>query len=235
MKVVAILQQRMGSTRLKGKALLPLAGKSMTENIIERVKRAKRLDHVVLAVPPQDENAFSAMPCRVHAPLVDENDLVARYLTVAERCHADIIVRVPCDNPCIQPEFIDKAIEDYLDTPHIFYSNTTDMVRSYYGGVGEWRWVDGIGAEVFSMSRLKWLDRISKGRPDYREHPHKYFLDKFLDNEYPECGITFGKTSCNYRLDVNTQEDYDFIAGIYEMFGHNNFHVNDVLAYLESK
>jgi spore coat polysaccharide biosynthesis protein SpsF (cytidylyltransferase family) len=218
MKVVAILQQRMGSKRLPGKALLPLAGKPMTENIIERVKRAKRLDHVVLAVPPQDENAFAWMPCRVHAPLVDENDLVARYLTVAERCHADIVVRVPCDNPCIQSEFIDQAVEAYLTCDVTFYSNTTAKVGKMY--------VDGVGAEVFSVSRLKILDYETRNRECYRdaiyrEHPHRYF-----NYILPKADI---------RLDVNTQEDYDFINGIYEMFGHNNFHVNDVVAYLESK
>jgi spore coat polysaccharide biosynthesis protein SpsF len=208
----------MGSTRLKGKALLPLAGKSMTENIIERVKRAKRLDHVVLAVPPQDENAFAWMPCRVHAPLVDENDLVARYLTVAERCHADIIVRVPCDNPCIQPEYIDEVIETYLSCDVTFSSNTTAKVNG--------KWVDGVGAEVFSVSRLKILDHETRNREcyrdaSYREHPHKYF-----NYILPKADI---------RLDVNTEDDYRFIKDIYDHFGHNNFHVNDVLSYLARK
>jgi spore coat polysaccharide biosynthesis protein SpsF len=215
LKVVAILQQRMGSKRLPGKALLPLAGKSMTENIIERVKRAKRLDHVVLAVPPQDENAFAWMPCRVHAPLVDENDLVARYLTVAERCHADIIVRVPCDNPCIEPEYIDSAVQHYMENPDVFYSNTTDRYHR--------TWVDGIGCEVFSLSRLKWLDRITREQfkdPELREHPHRLF--------------GFQLPKADIRLDVNTEEDYQFIKGIYNHIGHNHFHVSEVLDYLES-
>jgi spore coat polysaccharide biosynthesis protein SpsF (cytidylyltransferase family) len=227
MKVVAILQQRMGSKRLPGKALLPLAGKSMTENIIERVKRAKRLDHVVLAVPPQDENAFAWMPCRVHAPLVDENDLVARYLTVAERCHADIIVRVPCDNPCIEPEYIDDAVERFLTYPYLFYSNTTALVETAIATRPR-VYVDGIGAEVFTISRLKWLDERTKGSSVWREHPHKFFHDNEVD-------VWKDMRPADLRLDVNTMEDYMFIKGIYDHFGHNNFHVNDVLAYLEAK
>jgi spore coat polysaccharide biosynthesis protein SpsF (cytidylyltransferase family) len=215
MKVVAILQQRMGSTRLPGKALLPLAGKSMTENIIDRVRRAKRLDDVVLAVPPKDENAFASMPCRIHAPLVDENDLVGRYLVTAERCHADIIVRVPCDNPCIEPDYIDEAIYKYLRRPDVFFSNTTDRC-----GV---TMVDGIGAEVFSISRLKWLDNITREvftEPHLREHPHMLF------------GFILPKA--HLRLDVNTQADYEFIKGIYDHFGNNKFHVNEVLSYLNA-
>jgi spore coat polysaccharide biosynthesis protein SpsF len=221
MKVVAILQQRMGSKRLPGKALLPLAGKPMTENIIERVKRAKRLDHVVLAVPPQDENAFAWMPCRVHAPLVDENDLVARYLTVAERCHADIIVRVPCDNPCIEPEYIDKALEEYMIHCAPFVTNTTAEVWS---GI-KFSNIDGVGCEVLSMSRLKWLDHRTKGLPTLREHPHKLFYD--CHGYEPD--------KADIRLDVNTEEDYQFIKRIYNHFGHNNFHISEVLSYLESK
>jgi spore coat polysaccharide biosynthesis protein SpsF (cytidylyltransferase family) len=217
LKVVAILQQRMGSKRLPGKALLPLAGKSMTENIIERVKRAKRLDAVVLAVPPQDENAFTAMPCRVHAPLVDENDLVGRYLITAERCHADIVVRVPCDNPCIQPEYIDEVIGTYLTCDVTFSSNTTAKVNG--------KWVDGVGAEVFSTSRLKILDYETRNREcyrdaSYREHPHKYF--------------NYILPKADLRLDVNTQADFDLIKDIYDHFGHNRFHVSEALAYLES-
>jgi spore coat polysaccharide biosynthesis protein SpsF (cytidylyltransferase family) len=215
----------MGSKRLPGKALLPLAGKPMTENIIERVKRAKRLNHVVLAVPPQDENAFAWMPCRVHAPLVDENDLVARYLTVAERCHADIIVRVPCDNPCIEPEYIDVAVETYMEGCYTFLSNTT----AYFGN----KLIDGLGCEVFSISRLKWLANVAKDSdPSYREHPHQLFYEL---RDLGHGGICIERDATALRLDVNTEEDYRFIKGIYNHIGHNRFHISEVLSYLESK
>jgi spore coat polysaccharide biosynthesis protein SpsF len=227
MKVVAILQQRMGSKRLPGKALLPLAGKPMTENIIERVQRARRVDQVVLAVPATDLEAFAHMPCRVDAPLVDENDLVSRYLITAQLCHADLIVRIPCDNPCVQPEYIDEAIEKYLGRPQVY-------VSTMYRHVKDRVYVDGVGAEVFSMSRLQWLDQATKGQALYREHPHKLFDDQNLIDGMEQFR-KYADWDKVIRLDVNTREDYEFISGIYEMFGHNNFHVNDVLAYLESK
>lgn len=214
MRIVAILQQRMGSTRLPGKALLPLAGKSMTQNIIERVQRSQRLHQVVLAVPARDEPAFHAMPCRVHAPLVDDADLVGRYLVVANRTHADVIVRVPCDNPCIDPFYIDKAIDWYCREPEIYFSNTTDSCDGVM--------VDGIGCEVLSMSRLKWLDaRTRDGDPIMREHPHLFFKPWLPKAEL--------------RLDVNTQADYDFIKDIYDHFGHNTFDISHVLTYLSTK
>jgi spore coat polysaccharide biosynthesis protein SpsF len=224
MKVVAILQQRLGNTRCPGKGNLMLAGKTMDLNIVERVQRSKLIHQVVLACPPSDEDSFSYLPCRIHAPLVDENDLVGRYLVTAERCHADIVVRICCDNPCVEPEYIDKAIEYYLEHPVIFYSNAElTFVRN--------QWVDGLGCEVFSMSRLQWLDRMTTGIPKFREHPHKYFHENKV---YLPWYLPYQPEDV-LRLDVNTIDDYEYIRRIYDHFGNNTFHVNEVLAYLESK
>jgi spore coat polysaccharide biosynthesis protein SpsF (cytidylyltransferase family) len=213
MKVVAILQARMGSTRLPGKVMLPLAGKPMVQNIVERVQRAKRVDEVVLAPPECDREAFSDFKeVSYYAPGVAENDLVGRYLGVAIPSEADIIVRVPCDNPCVDPAYIDKAVKVYSDNACAFYSNTTDR----WGGL----FLDGIGCEVFSISRLKWLERRTAGFELWREHPHKYFEDH-----------GYKLPTADLRLDVNTQADYDFIASIYNHFGHNRFTAADILDY----
>jgi spore coat polysaccharide biosynthesis protein SpsF len=227
MKVVAILQQRLGNTRCPGKGNLMLAGKTMDLNIVERVQRSKLIHQVVLACPPSDEDSFSYLPCRIHAPLVDENDLVGRYLVTAERCHADLIVRIPCDNPCVQDEFIDEAIKKYLGRPQVY-------VSTFYRHVKDRVYVDGVGAEVFSISRLRWLDQATKGSPFYREHPHKLFEDQGLIDGWEQY-LRYADADKTIRLDVNTEKDYLFIKDIYDHFGDNKFHVNEVLAYLESK
>lgn len=221
MKIVAILQARMGSTRLPGKVMLPLAGKPMIQNIIERVQRATRVHEVMVTCPIQDRDAFLPVmqACRNGKTFLDEwfedeNDLVGRYLQSAIRRDADIIVRVPCDNPCVDPGVIDQSVDAYLDAvkPLAFFSSTVWPVN-YVN-------VDGLGCDVLSLSRLKWLDRKTKGNAHRREHPHAYFYD----------------TGCIYhdptglRLDVNTQEDYGFIASIYNHFGHNRFTAPEILA-----
>lgn len=229
MRTVCIVQQRMASTRLPGKALLPLAGKSLTQNLLERVKRATKLDAVVLAVPATPENeclwqvAHDA-GCEFYWYSGEEHDLVGRYLAAAKCFNADIIVRVPGDNPCVEYNAIDAAIDEYLRVPYSFYSNTTAQVGSVA--------VDGIGAEVFSLSRLKWLDRITAGSAIHREHPHRYFEE--CQHEYGN-GVHFWNGGAAVRLDVNDQDDYDFIAEIYSHFGHNRFTVEEVLGYLDSK
>src|SRR5581483_10205099 len=212
MRVVAIIQVRTGSTRLPGKALLPLAGKTMTDNIIERVKRATKVHEVVLAVPHEDREAFRLVDCGLYPHVGPANDLVERYERAADLWNADIVVRVPGDNPCVDPTYIDVAVEHYLNQPCIFYTNTT-------GIVGEFT-IDGLGCEVLSMSRLRWLDRITKGNPAWREHPHLWFF---------EHGVSL--PDATLRLDVNTKEDYDRLKALYQHFGHNQFTVNDIYDY----
>ena len=212
MNIVAILQARMGSTRLPNKVLLPLAGKPMLKNIVERISRATMVKDVVLAVPAKDTGHFLGMAGQLAGIGGDESDLIMRYLDVAITHRADIIVRVPCDNPCVDPGYIDRAIEAYLTGRHIFYANTVVDV----GGV----MVDGLGCEVFSVSRLKLLDTLTRNRPDYREHPHKWFYDH----------LPIRDPDAHLRLDVNTLDDYHFIEKIYNHFGHNRFTAAEILA-----
>lgn len=214
MRVVAILQARMSSTRLPGKVMLPLAGKPMVQNIIERVQRAKWVNEVVLAPPECDRAAFQDFnEVSYYAVGVDENDLVGRYLSVAIASEADLIVRVPCDNPCVDPAVIDQSIELYFDAsdPISFFTSTVWEVK----GVN----VDGVGCEVFSISTLKWLDRKTQGQARWREHPHAYFYDRGLvPNE-----------ETDLRLDVNTRVDYAFVKRIYDHFEHNRFSSKAIL------
>lgn len=236
MKVVAILQARMGSTRLPGKVMLPLAGKPMLQNIIERVQRATRVHEVMVTCPIHDREAFLPVmqACRNGKTFLDEwfedeNDLVGRYLQAAIRRDADIIVRVPCDNPCVDPAYIDEAVQEWFKRPYHFYSNTTGTVD--YDGGFKWYGFDGLGCEIVSMSTMKWLDIVTSGKETWREHPHKYWEDfnKETDSDQPEWSIKTA-SDASLRLDVNTQDDYEFISSIYNYFGHNRFTSKEILA-----
>lgn len=229
MRVVAILQARLGSTRLPGKVMLPLGGKPMVQNIIERVQRAKSLHAVVTGIPARDAMAFKDIHGEVYWPehCVHEDDLVGRYLATATKFQADLIVRIPCDNPCVDPVHIDQAIASYLALPQIY-------VSTQYLHLGNHVYVDGVGAEVFSMSRLQWLDQATRGQALYREHPHKLFEDQHLIDSWNiyQRHADYSKT---IRLDVNTQVDYEFIKGIYDHFGHNSFTTQQVVEHLTTQ
>ena len=232
MKIVAICQARMASTRLPGKMLLPLAGAPLVQRVLERVRQSTKVHTVVLACPLSDYGTFqpivSAMQHTAGALLScyagphDDADLIARYYGAGCAYDADLIVRVPCDNPCVEPLCIDNAVHRYLDSPTVFYTNTTARVPPDI-------WVDGLGAEVFSLSRLKWLDRVTRNNAEWREHPHKYFYDMHT--------FEHREREADLRLDVNTQADYEFIADIYDHCYPTNPHftIQDILAYLETK
>ncbi len=227
MRTVAIIQARMNSTRLPGKMLLPLADAPLIHQVLARTRRATRLDGVVLAYPLADHAAFAPLlkwfrditgvALGSYASPHHENDLIARYLGAAQAYGADIIVRIPGDNPCLEPTYIDEAVRLYTEYPFVYYSNTTAMAGH--------EWVDGIGCEVVSRSRLQWLDQKTEGDHAVREHPHRYFEQRGL-LDLPKASV---------RLDVNTQEDYLYVKDIYDHFGHNQFHITEVLQYLTTK
>lgn len=225
MKTVVIIQQRLNSTHLPRKALLPLCGKSMTWHIIERCKRAKLVDEVMVAVPfGQDANEIgSTVECVILFPGFDilENDLIGRYYWAAKLIKADFIVRVSGDNPCVEPEEIDHLVANigaYGDWRLLMNS------ESYY------RDHDGFGGEVFSLEMLEWMDRSLK-EPEYREHPHKFWIKL---NAFDYCGRNY---PVGFRLDVNNQKDYEKIRDIYEALypANPNFSIRDVIRYLNAK
>jgi spore coat polysaccharide biosynthesis protein SpsF (cytidylyltransferase family) len=237
MKIVAIIQARMGSTRLPGKMLLPLLDTPLIQHVIERTQRATKIDALIVAYPGTKENddtiGRATRRCASRGEVWpfwyegDENDLVGRYLSAAEGFKADLIVRIPGDNPCVDPYYIDLAVEHYLALPRIYESTMYPCVHDHC-------YLDGVGAEVVSMSRLQWLDQHTIGCAPYREHPHLYFQDQHLIDGWEQYQ-RHANHSETIRLDVNTQADYDCIRSIYDHFGHNQFTAEEIVASLDAR
>jgi len=243
MKVVAIIQARMGSTRLPGKVMMDIADKPMLQHVIERVSRAKLVDEVVVAYPcnqtekPIEQLVFYRRDSTTYTdPKCEENDLVGRYYWAAKFYNADLIVRVCADNPCIEPGEIDRLIQfekdgigpalgrNYAPPQHLIY-NASSHPRWSFG------YPDGIGAELYTIEQLEWMANEISYLPD-KEHPHKYFFRYNLVYG-PQCPPEFARP--DLRLDVNTQADLDYIRDIYAQFPDNTFHIVDVIKYLNAK
>jgi len=224
MKTVVIIQQRMGSTRLPGKALLPLCGIPMTQHIVDRAKRAKLVDEVVVACPFKDAKILGeALNAVIIAPDVPENDLIGRYYTVAKGMEADFVVRVSGDNPCIEPaeiDFLVAAANGGACGKFLLLMNSENFRKQH----------DGFGGELYMIAMLEWMNKTIE-EPKYREHPHKFWIqlqtDVYCGKEYPE----------DFRLDVNTQADYEKIRDIYEHCYPQNheFGIKEILEYLNGK
>ena len=114
MRVIACVQARLGSRRLPGKALLPLANRTALDWIVLRLKTCRDLDGVVLATGRSKGNdPLARAAARLGVPVVrgPEKDLVTRLLAAARLTGADALVRVTGDCPLVDPGLVDKLVE----------------------------------------------------------------------------------------------------------------------------
>jgi spore coat polysaccharide biosynthesis protein SpsF len=224
-----IMQARMGSSRLPGKSVLPLAGRPLASRVIERVRRSRLVDEFVLATTNKTEDdplVMLAEEAGIASFRGAENDLVDRYYQAAATFGADVIVRVPADNPVPEPSEIDRIIGFHIEKQNDFSSNYPDVFDNGYP--------DGIGAEVFSFSALRQVWETSAD-PRNREHPHTNFY------EHPEL-FRLGTIQCpsEFRrpdiiLDVNTRKEYEFLAQLYDALYPRNpeFTILDVIHWYD--
>ena len=227
----------MGSTRLPGKSMMDLAGAPLVGRIIERVKRCKRVNEIVLATtqkPEDDVLEELARSYGVSAFRGSENDLVDRYYQAAKAFKADVVVRLPADNPCPEPSEIDRIIVYHLTGQSDFSSNLAEVFGNGYP--------DGIGAEVFNFEILEEVWQTSSD-PEKREHPHLDFFDYKSQQPADPDRYRVGTVQCppEFRrpdlvLDVNTREEYEFMAELYEYLYPRNpeFHITDIIEWYDN-
>jgi spore coat polysaccharide biosynthesis protein SpsF len=225
-KIVAIIQARTGSTRLPRKVLEEIGGKPMLWHVIERVKRARLVDEVVVATTDGEEDSAVekiAEECGVGCFRGSEEDVLDRYYRAAEKFGADIVVRITADCPLIDPEIIDRAIRMFLDGNFDYVSNTLPPT-----------FPDGLDVEVFSLVTLRraWEEaRKASERehvtPYIRNHPEIFRLG----NLKSEVDLS------HMRWTVDRPEDLMFVREIYrELYREGEvFHMRDVLRLLERR
>ncbi len=130
-RVTAIIPARYGSTRLPAKLLLDLAGKPIIQHVFERTSQAKLVDQVLIATDDERikivANSFGAS---VIMTSVDHQTGTDRIAEVAEKLSSDIIVNVQGDEPLIDPNTIDQAINPLLDDPSLMMSTTCEKIEN---------------------------------------------------------------------------------------------------------
>ena len=223
--VIAIVQARMGSTRLPGKVLLDLAGKPMLVRDVERILRADNVDDVVVATTTKTEDDKIISLCRDYGWSCfrgSENDVLDRYYQAAREFHAKTIVRITSDCPLIEPTVVDQLIEKFFELePNIDYVSNIFPLRTY---------PRGLDSEVMSFSTLERCWKEEKN-PAYREHVTPYI------HHHPD---RFGISELNNEQDlsslrwtVDTPEDFEFVSQIYHYLGEREFSWTHILALLQ--
>lgn len=223
MKVVAIVQARMGSTRLPGKVLRELAGETMLTRVVQRLRRAQLINQVLVATtdcPSDDAIVAECQKSSVPVARGDQNDVLDRYFKAAQSTNAEIVVRITSDCPLIDPDITDKTIRAFLDKSPDYASNT--IVRTY---------PRGLDTEAVSFPALKraWQDA---GKPYEREHVTPYILEH--PAEFDLLSVTGDPDYSGHRWTVDTPEDLEFVQAIYDrMKGKEAFSWLEVLDVLD--
>lgn len=168
--IVGIIQARLGSSRLPGKVLKQIAGKSVLEHIILRVRRSRLISRIVLAttVSEEDKKLIDlAKCCGVDAFAGSVDDVLDRFYQSARKFKADVIVRLCADDPFVDPEVIDRVIGRYLESNGAldFVSNTLKPT-----------YPEGLDVQVFSFTALERAWREGR-KPSEREHVTPYIWE----------------------------------------------------------
>ena len=218
MKVVAIVQARMGSTRLPNKIMKLIENIPMIEILLKRLSKSKKIDQIVVATSTNLAN----LPLIKHVENLgfsciqgSENDVLGRYIYAAEESQAEIVVRITGDCPLIDASLVDSCIENFLSSRVDYFSNTLPV--SY---------PDGLDVEVMSFVSLEKAHFKAYSKFD-REH-----VTPFIRNS-----DEFSKKSLVYKLDLSKlrwtldePEDFQVISRVFEHFSPSiSFTWEDIL------
>jgi spore coat polysaccharide biosynthesis protein SpsF len=168
MKVVAIIQARMGSSRLPGKVLTDICGETMLARVVDRVRRSKLINEVMVATTDQAADDAIVAECKKFSVPVsrgDQDDVLSRYFRAAQLSKAEIVVRITSDCPLIDPEVVDKTIAAFLEKRPDYASNC--LQRTY---------PRGLDTEVISFTALSRAWQIAHKSYE-REHVTPYIIE----------------------------------------------------------
>lgn len=224
MKTLIIVQARMTSTRLPGKVLLPLTGEPMLTRLIERLRRVRRADGIVVATTTNTSDdpiaalcALLGVPCHRGS----EHDVLSRYADAARLYGADVVVRITSDCPLIDPALIDQTIAAYDEGGSDYVSNMLPPT-----------WPYGMAVEVFSAAALAQAHAEATQAAE-REHVTPFLY--WHPERYRLRNVASPVDLSHHRWTVDTPEDYALVSRLFDHLMPNrpNFTQADVLALLE--
>lgn len=206
MKTVAIIQARLGSTRLPYKMMLSLHGKPIIEWVIKRVQKSKKLDDIVVAIPISQENDIlenyiKKLGVKVYRG--SESNVLNRFYEAVKNENVTHIVRICADNPLIDGNEIDNLIKFYIKNSCDYAYNHIPKDNLYS---------DGLGAEIISFELLKFLNENVVLR-NHKEHCLSYIWDnkeKFTIKTFDPPNKKLHRA--DVKLDVDTFDDYYKLA-----------------------
>lgn len=225
-KVVAVIQARLTSSRLPRKVLLTLGGKTVLEQVIDRIRLAKMVDEIVVAIPDNpwnrklEEFVSRLKNVTLYKHPGSEAEVLQRTICAAERSLADIIVDVTSDCPCVDPVLIDEMVARLKADSEIGYVSNV-IERSY---------PDGFDVQVYYTSMLKEINQFIILEDD-RTHSGwniaKYYY-RFIKGEKSPLVLQSVIAPVKYiypdmRVTLDTKEDYILLTKVFDHFDGSHF------------
>lgn len=226
MNIISIVQARMGSERLPGKVIKPILGKPMILYVLDRLSKSKYLNNIILATSLLDSELplieiVSEAGYEVFRG--DENNVLKRYYDANKKYKGDIIIRVTGDCPMIDPYIVDNVISYYLAYDYDYVR--LDVPNTF---------IRGFDVEVFSKDALdRVFEKVSEiDDKQYKEHVTLYMYKH--PNEFKVGYVKGDKLyNKNYRLCVDTEEDFEVISKVYDHFQDEYVKGKDVVKFLD--
>lgn len=214
MRVVALVQARMGSTRFPGKVLADIEGKPMLEHIVTRLRRAATLDEIVVVTTEKAEDdpvTAVAEGAGVQTFRGSELDVLKRYADAARALGAEVVVRITGDCPLIDPDVTDSVVRLLTEDP-VGYDYTCNFLPRTFP--------QGLDAEAMTAETLARAGSLAT-TPSSREH-----VTPFIYEERPElfkigC-VSSGADESSRRWVVDTSEDLAYIRSLYAALDISN-------------
>jgi spore coat polysaccharide biosynthesis protein SpsF len=223
MKVIAIIQARMGSTRLPGKVLIDVGGQTVLSRVVQRARRASRVDEIVIATTTSagdDPVVKESEHLGARVFRGSERDVLDRYFCAAKHFDADPVVRITSDCPLIDPELIDEVVDKFFHEHADFACNV--WPRTY---------PRGLDVEVFSAAALTRVSKLAN-QPHQCEHVTPLFYER--QDLFRIRSVQGHVDASAYRWTLDTPEDLRLIRAIFGAFENGNFGWREALAFVES-
>jgi glutamate-1-semialdehyde 2,1-aminomutase len=206
MKIVALVQARMGSTRLPGKVLKSIVDKPMIELLLARLSHSSELDEIVVATSKEKQNDHLQAVVEslgFRCTRGSEKDVLNRFYESAKFVGADAIVRITGDCPLVDSALVDECIREYKNSKVDYFSNIDPAT-----------YPDGLDIEVMSFKSIQCANNETDSKFD-REHVTPYIRNS---DRFSRSSMQYIEDLSDQRWSVDEPEDLVVVTNIFEYF-----------------
>tara|TARA_A100001015_G_scaffold47340_1_gene52261 strand:- start:1737 stop:3764 length:2028 start_codon:yes stop_codon:yes gene_type:complete len=223
MKIAAIVQARMGSSRLPGKVMKSIQDMPMIEILIKRLSKSKLVHQIIVATSTNDENTplvnhLESM--NIKCEIGSEENVLSRYYNAAKKNQIDIIVRITGDCPLVDANIVDRCIKEFIDKDVSYISNVSPCT-----------FPDGLDVEVFSFESLEDA-YLNNTLSTEKEHVTPYIINS---ENYKKSNIKHSKDLSKSRWTVDEMLDFEVIKEVFNYFSPNIYFSWEEVVKLETE